>query len=263
MSSIKITELLKIGFFLFSFSLADPTGKKLFIGTTGGKIFIYDTSSFGLLTQIKGEIPTNRSHGAVVSLLFIPQDELLIAAYAAGAVRVLLGCHRTVEEAEVAIARSAAAVAEARKLMIAQDREKNDKMMNRPGSPGSPESQDGTKTFDVEEPSVTPSMINCPLPVGGKPHPHPVLIRRNDAVHEQMILAMAVSREYGLVAVAGDDGSVRILDYFSLRAVSVVSAPMVGERVTECHHLAFTPRLPVLFGAGKRNTVYTCAIDFF
>ena len=90
-------------------------------------MFIYDTSSFGLLTQVKGEIPTSRSHGAVISLTFIPQDELLLVGYAAGSVRLLMGCHRTSEEAEAAISKSATATAEAQKLMAAQDRENNDR----------------------------------------------------------------------------------------------------------------------------------------
>lgn len=232
----------------------DPTGKKLFVGTTGGKIFIYDTASFGLLTQIKAEIPTTKAHGAVVALEYIPQDELLVASYAAGAVRVLLGCHRTAEEAEVAIARSTTAMAEAKKVMAAKEHEHDNRLMNRPGSPDSPGAAHSSSVGGM---SAVLSMINCPLPVGGKPHPHPVLIRRNDSVQEQMIMAMAVSREYGLIAVSGDDGSVRLVDYFSMRAVGVLCAPLIDDKPVECSHLAFAPHVPVLFGAGIKYVIIT------
>lgn len=174
----------------------------------------------------------------------------MLVGYAAGSLRLLMGCHRTSEEAEAAIAKSATATAEAQKLMAAQDRENNDRNMNRPGSPSSPDGQHANRMTAAASESVELSVINCPLPGGGKPHPHPVLVRRNDAVHEQMILAVAISREYGLIAVSGDDGSVRILDYYSFQAVTVVSAPMVHDRSTECNHLAFCPRVPVLFGSG-------------
>lgn len=242
----------------------DPTGKKLFIGTTGGKVFIYDTSSFGLLTQIRAEIPTTKEHGAVVSLTFIPRDELLVVGYSSGSVRLLLGCHRTIEEAEAAISNSAAATAAANKALAAREREDNIKMMERPVSPPSPEAggvkiRKQSKQFLEKEVSVS-THIDCPLPMGGKPHPHPVLLRRNDAVQEQMILAVAVSREYGLIAVSGDDGSIRLIDYFTFLAVCCYAVPMISDRSIECNHICFLPNLPVLIGGDieGRITAWTC-----
>jgi WD40 repeat protein len=75
----------------------DPAGKKLFIGTNDGRVLLYDSFTFGLLLQLTDE--RDDAHffhqGCVVALNYVARDELVVATYASGAVKVLVGCHRT------------------------------------------------------------------------------------------------------------------------------------------------------------------------
>ena len=56
----------------------------------------------------------------------------------------------------------------------------------------------------------------CDLCSGGQAPTSPQLLRANFGVHESNIIAMDVSEGMGLVAIAGADGTVRILDYYTL-----------------------------------------------
>lgn len=56
----------------------------------------------------------------------------------------------------------------------------------------------------------------CPYLLGGNTPSSPLLLRSNNLVHETTILSMAVSEELGLIAVSGSDGTVRVIDFYTL-----------------------------------------------
>lgn len=71
-------------------------GKKVFLGTLDGRVLLFDSFTFGLLKQLTDEDEDNafRHQGAVAGLAYVDRDELLVAAYAAGAVKIFSGCLR-------------------------------------------------------------------------------------------------------------------------------------------------------------------------
>jgi hypothetical protein len=98
---------------VFCCCATDVLGKKIFIGTLDGHVMLFDSVSFGLLQHLgKPEMSllhksaqahfgnNNLSNdssaqiGFVASLVFVERDELLIACYAWGAIKIFTGCHR-------------------------------------------------------------------------------------------------------------------------------------------------------------------------
>ena len=54
-------------------------GKKLFVGTTSGRVFMFESGAFGLLSQPSCEHPLRRDHGAVIALVYCERDEVVVA----------------------------------------------------------------------------------------------------------------------------------------------------------------------------------------
>jgi hypothetical protein len=81
----------------------DRGGKKFYAGTNSGRVLMFDGTSLGLLSQLSHEekLSSHDDHtsgGAVVQLRYCEQDEILVAAFAGGSVKVFSGCHRVVTE---------------------------------------------------------------------------------------------------------------------------------------------------------------------
>jgi len=81
----------------------DYGGKKFYAGTNSGRVLMYDGTSLGLLSQLSHEDKISRQHdhnssGAVIQLRYCERDEILVAAFAGGAVKIFCGCHRVVTE---------------------------------------------------------------------------------------------------------------------------------------------------------------------
>lgn len=130
------------------------------MGTQSGRVLLFESNSLGLLSQQSYEQPLFKEQGYVVKLCYCSRDEVVVAAYSGGCVKVFNGCHRTMLEGEA------------------------------------------KHEFDAIQ--------------GGNAPSHPLLLRSNNAVHDSTVLAMAVSEELGLIAISGVDGTVRIVDYYTL-----------------------------------------------
>lgn len=72
----------------------DARGKKVFIGTIDGRVLLFDSLTFGLLKQLTDEEEDHafRQQGSVCSLVYVDRDELLVAGYANGAIKIFGGC---------------------------------------------------------------------------------------------------------------------------------------------------------------------------
>lgn len=87
----------------------DIKGKKIFIGTREGHVLLYETATCSLLRVLTIEQDSNNSsgngpptnnfdskyyRGSVARILYVPRDELVIAIYEFGAIKILNGCFR-------------------------------------------------------------------------------------------------------------------------------------------------------------------------
>jgi WD40 repeat protein len=210
--------------------VSDPTGKKLIVGTSSGHLFIYDTASFGLLTKINLDVTFYREQGAITALAFVGRDELVVAGFAGGAVVVCVGCFRNNDAANAVLVPRASKI-------------------------------EAASSFSVSETEQSDVAWTCnPVPSGGRPRLSPALLRCNAAVHESNIVSIAVSEDYNLIAVAGGDGTVRLLDYLSLQAMAVYSAPRIDSKVVEVVQITFLEHAPILIGVDSmgRITLWSC-----
>jgi hypothetical protein len=124
-----------------------------------GRVLYFETMSLGLLAQLSYEEVLSKEQGSVVKLFYCDRDEIVVAAFSGGALKIFCGCHRSSDN-------------------------------------------------NMKEKS---SLFN-----GGHTPTNPFLLRVNYMIHESTILSMAVSEDLGIIAVSAIDGTVRIVDYYTL-----------------------------------------------
>lgn len=79
----------------------DGTGKKLFLGTYHGRIYLYDSNTLGLLKDLTlYDSGYNETAGAVTALCYSQRDSLLLAVYANGNLKVFNALFRHVQAAD-------------------------------------------------------------------------------------------------------------------------------------------------------------------
>ena len=84
---------------------------------------------------------------------------------------------------------------------------------------------------------------------GGKPPCNPTLLRANYRVSDSPLIGMAVSESLGLIAASSSDGTISIIDYHTLKVVSILATPRVESKAVECYFMQFVPSAPMLIGA--------------
>lgn len=212
----------------------DANGKKVFLGTLDGRVLLFDSFTFGLVKQLTDEEEdgTFRFQGAVASLAYVDRDELLVAVYSAGAVKVFGGCLHHAYSGQ--------------KFSIIKPQRRNNKM-------------------GVDSSSNSPEDF-IPSAKGGKPPIRPFLLRECDlgVLPDFSVRAVAVSEGHNLVAVLCKQGSVYVYDYLNLSLYACLSlenhfssAATSNSRDTVRQYVAiqFMPMLPILLIVDNTNWV--------
>eukprot|EP01039_Chlorochromonas_danica_P003277 gene3277-3594_t len=212
----------------------DANGKKVFLGTLDGRVLLFDSFTFGLVKQLtdEEEDSTFRFQGAVASLAYVDRDELLVAVYSAGAVKVFGGCLHHAYSGQ--------------KFSVIKPQRRSNKM-------GMDSSNNSSEDF-------------IPSAKGGKPPIRPFLLRECDlgVLPDFSVRAVAVSEGHNLVAVLCKQGSVYVYDYLNLSLYACLSlenhfssATTSNSRDTVRQYVAiqFMPMLPILLIVDNTNWV--------
>lgn len=234
----------------------DGHGKKVFLGTREGRILMFDSYTFGLLKQLTTELEDVAFlyQGAVIGLSFVDRDELLVALYDNGAVKVYGGCLR-------AAAYTSPGLNEERSFQ--SPIQSSPKGLTRSGSTAQfspiPEHfgshQGGAGGF---------SFYGHP---GGKAPPKPSLLRESDLgfIHDHSLRSLAVSVDHNLVATMTKSGLVFLYDYLTLDFLACLSMEddtsnqnIPDNRPRNAHYLFidFIPSVPVLIVVDNTHRIY-------
>jgi hypothetical protein len=162
----------------------DCRGKKVFLGTRDGRILLFDSYTFGLVKQLTNELEDEafRQQGSVIGLHYVDRDELVVAAYDNGAVKVCSGCLRSAVE------------------IVPEE-----KVVSKPGI-GSSSSHivgDASNFYGYH---------------GGKAPPQHHLLRETDLgfIQDHSICSLSVSSDHNLIAILSKTGLIFVYDYLTM-----------------------------------------------
>lgn len=197
----------------------DCKGKKVFLGTNDGRVLLYDSYTFGLLKQLTCETEDTafQEQGAVAALTYVDRDELVVAVYANGAVKVFGGCQHGGYMAQKA------------SNLHFDPRLQNDDEL--------PSGNKGDKSY--------------PRARGGRAPSRPYLLRECDlgAIVDLSVRAMAVSVAHSLVAVLTKSGLVYLYDYLTLEFIQCIAIEdETASRGSTVQYIAiqFLPYVPIM-----------------
>lgn len=206
----------------------DGKGKKVFIGTTDGRVLLFDSFTFGLLKQLTNEDEDHafRQQGGVVQLIYVERDELVVAAYMNGAIKIFGGCHHggyqaSQQQQHHSSGRHAAGADSGNNTPKAAGggvhTTHHPHRHQRKGSMSS----HGHRDHDYEEHQPAGPY---PRAKGGKPPASPLLLRECDLgiVNDQSIVAMDVSVSQNLISLLTKAGMVFNYDYLTLDFVNCI-----------------------------------------
>jgi hypothetical protein len=244
----------------------DCHGKKVFLGTRDGRILLFDSFTFGLLKQLTHELEDNAfsQQGAVVGLEYINRDELLVAVYDNGAVKIYSGCLRSAIIDESTASSSS-----------------SDSVPEKKTSTAVPFSSSSSSSHHNEEEGGSGfmnSFFGCP---GGKAPPKQSLLRESDLgfIQDHSIKSLAVSVDHNIVATLSKTGLIFIYDYLTLEFITCFSMEddSPSSATASGHHhtsttlnkeeetisylfLEFLPSIPVLLvvDTSHRITAWGC-----
>ncbi|RYG69737.1 hypothetical protein EON64_01965, partial [archaeon] len=222
----------------------DSMGKKVFIGTLDGRVLMFDSYTFGLLKQLTDEDEDDafRFQGAVAGLQYVDRDELVVAVYAAGAVKIFGGS-----------------------LRHAYSGPKHSVHRPQRGKKGAHAGGMGDSKSKEEEEDFVPHSS------GGKPPIRPFLLRECDlgVLPDFSVRALAVSEAHNLIAVLTKQGVIYFYDYLNLSFVACIvledesestAKAAATDSVKQYVSMKFLPYLPVLAVADSGNTVFTWTV---
>jgi hypothetical protein len=200
----------------------DSKGKKLFLGTDDGRVLLFDSFTFGLIKQLTNEREDGAfmEQGAVSFLYYVDRDELLVAAYTNGAVKVFSGCQHG----------------------------------------GYSGQQVHTFNSKPLEESSSKGDISYPKSKGGKAPSDQQLLRECDlgVITDLSVRELAVSVTHSLIATLTKTGMVYLYDYLTMEFLQCISFEddEVPRGVTVQYvDIDFLPYLPILIVANSLQRV--------
>ena len=198
----------------------DCKGKKVFLGTHDGRVLLFDSYTFGLLKQLTCETEDNAFHeqGSVLAMSYVDRDELVVAVYANGAVKVFGGCQHGGYMAQ--------------------------KSSNLHVDPRLHNDYDGMSTSHIHGDK------SYPRARGGRAPSRPYLLRECDlgVIVDLSVRAMTVSVAHSLIAVLTKSGLVYLYDYLTLEFIQAIAIEdETAPRGTTVQYVAiqFLPYVPI------------------
>lgn len=219
---------------------ADTLGKRVFIGTMDGRVLLFDSYTFGLLLQLTDEEDDKafKTQGFVSGLQFVQRDELLVACYSNGAVKVFVGCHRQNTKSST-VDQSKEKRQALHKMVLAT--------ANLPASRRHRGSEGLKPKVDT---SAQDEEIDYDYPVGGggKAPNKPFLLREVDLglVTDNSVNSLSVSEGQYLIATGSKDGYISIFDYLTMDLVSMLKVPKYEGINVFCTDIQFLPLAPII-----------------
>lgn len=259
----------------------DKLGRKIFVGTHDGRVLLFDTFTFGLLTQLTriSESDEFKTQGFVCGLQYVDRDELLVACYSNGAVKVFVGCHRTHHSRRDDYGNVAATKSEEEGSGNSEVKDGNNNAgddltvttyYQQQGAVATTAAgsiaamtasvnKDRKKTLSAATPTD-----NAPPGGGrGKPPHKPCLLREVDlgVVGDNSMILLAVSEQYNLIASGTKAGHILVYDYISMELlVTFKIAPTLEDRVISLTGLCFPPYAPILLSSDSVGRITTWGV---
>lgn len=273
----------------------DLLGKKIFVGTLEGHVFMFDASTFGLLRRLSVNHPHQSYRDAarnvsgkasamsasvpyVADLSYISVDEILIVVLSNHCLKVYTGCYRTLDADQPRL-----------HPIVELPYAPYSGIYNRsyiggraPGSSSAllrecryecvpfflssgtkqtkPTTVDSTDSQVLHADESTFDALSDQMAKSNGKNNMDCAIN-NDSV----VLCLAVSEVYHTIAVASDDGCIRTYNFLTMKLLSVYMAPKVRRpkpnshemevEIAICGSVSFVPKLPVLVGADNYGRV--------